>query len=231
VAIPGEAGDAGKAGNDLALRDGTRVHVRPIRPEDDLALVEAFHHMSPQTIYQRFFAALPELSDDMAWRLSHVNYTNRMALVAETVDAGPPRLMAVGRYERIPFPEPPQQSTQASTQTSNQSSTQPSTQSSTQSSTQPFINDTGPEIDDGTDIAELGLVVLDEWQGRGLGRILLRQILAVAARNGITRFTADILADNRRMLHLLATEARVCHSQSSGGVTTLLLSALPGSQW
>ena len=77
------------------------------------------------------------------------------------------------------------------------------------------------------DTAELGLVVLDQWQGLGLGRILLRQILAVAARNGITRFTADILADNRRMLHLLATEARVVQSKSSGGVTTLLLSSLP----
>lgn len=188
VTIPAEAG------NHLALRDGTRVHIRPIRPEDDHVLVEAFHRMSPQTIYQRFFAALPELSQDMAWRFSHVNYTNRMALVAETADSDPPQLMAVGRYERTqhePTHAPPHEST----------------------------ND--------PDIAELGLVVLDQWQGRGLGRILLRQTLAVAASNGITRFTADILADNRRMLHLLATEARVVQSKSSGGVTTLLLSSLP----
>jgi GNAT superfamily N-acetyltransferase len=176
--------------NDLALRDGTRVHIRPIRPDDDHALVEAFHHMSPQTIYQRFFAALPELTPDMAWRFSHVNYTNRMALVAETADSDPPQLMAVGRYERTPRSGPDE---------SNQDS----------------------------DTAELGLVVLDEWQGRGLGRILLRQILAVAARNGITRFTADILADNRRMLHLLSTEARVVQLKSSAGVTTLLVSSLP----
>lgn len=186
-----------EAGNDFALRDGTRVHIRPIRPEDDHALVEAFHHMSPQTIYQRFFAALPELSPDMAWRFSHVNYTNRMALVAETADSDPPQLVAVGRYERTRSPnaEPTHESTNQSNQ--------------------------------GSDAAELGLVVLDQWQGLGLGRILLRQILAVAARNGITRFTADILADNRRMLHLLATEARVVQSKSSGGVTTLLLSSLP----
>jgi GNAT superfamily N-acetyltransferase len=185
VSIPTEAG------NNLALRDGTRVHIRPIRPEDDHALVKAFHHMSPQTIYQRFFAALPELSPDMAWRLSHVNYTNRMALVAETADSDPPQLMAVGRYERTPRPEPTHESNQ------------------------------------NPDTAELGLVVLDRWQGLGLGRILLRQILAIAARNGITRFTADILADNRRMLHLLATEARVIESKSSGGITTLLVSSLP----
>lgn len=175
MTLPAEPSDS------LTLRDGTRVHIRPIRPEDDHALVEAFHHMSPQTVYQRFFAALPELSEEMAWRFSHVNYTNRMALVAETPDSDPPQLMAVARYERT--------------------------------------KDVG--------VAELGLVVVDEWQGRGLGRILLRRILAVAATHGITRFTADILADNRRMLHLLATEARVCHSKSSGGVTTLLLSSEP----
>lgn len=188
------------AGNDLALRDGTRVHIRPIRPDDGPVLVEAFHHLSPQTIYQRFFAALPELSQDMAWRFSHVNYTNRMALVAETADSDPPQLMAVGRYDR----------TRSEPMRSGPAHPEPT-----------------HEPSDDADTAELGLVVLDEWQGRGLGRILLRQILAVAATHGITRFTADILADNRRMLHLLATEARVVRSKSSGGVTTLLLSSLP----
>ena len=181
VTIPSEAG------NDLALRDGTRVHIRPIRPEDDHVLVEAFDHMSPQTVYQRFFAALPELSAGMAWHLSHVNYTSRMALVAETADSNAPQLMAVARYERVP----------RTTAT------------------------------DDPEVAELGLVVVDEWQGRGLGRILIRQILAVAALHGITRFTADSLADNRRMLHILATEAHVCQSKTTGGVTTLLLSSTP----
>jgi RimJ/RimL family protein N-acetyltransferase len=172
-----QAPDADAAG-DVLLRDGTRVHIRPIRPEDDRVLVEGFHQMSPLTVYQRFFSALPELSEDMAWHLSHVNYTNRMALIAETADANSPQLMGVARYDRTP----------------------------------------------GADVSELGLVVLDQWQGRGLGRILLREILRVAARNGLHRFTADILADNRRMLHLLATEAEIVESKSSAGVTTLLLS-------
>jgi GNAT superfamily N-acetyltransferase len=214
VTIPAEAG------SDLALRDGTRVHIRPIRPEDDHALVEAFHHMSPQTIYQRFFAALPELSADMAWRFSHVNYTNRMALVAETADSDPPQLMAVGRYERTRCEST--RSAPTHPETTRRGWADPGSTHS-----EPSHPDPGYAPNQGSDSAELGLVVLDQWQGLGLGRILLRQILAVAARNGITRFTADILADNRRMLHLLATEARVVQSKSSGGVTTLLLSSLP----
>ena len=48
----------------------------------DHALVDAFDGLSPQSVYQRFFAALPHLTEEMAHRLSHVNYTSRMALVA-----------------------------------------------------------------------------------------------------------------------------------------------------
>jgi len=161
---------------DVILRDGTRVNIRPIRPGDDHALVDAFHRMSPETVYQRFFAALPEMSDAMAWHFSHIDSANRMALVAETADARA-ELIGVARYERTEEP----------------------------------------------DVVELGLVVLDAWQNRGLGRILIRQVLEAAVRNGITRFRAEILSENRRMLHLLATEAHILQSRTQSGVTTVLL--------
>ena len=59
--------------SDVTLRDGAKVHIRPIRPEDDHVLVDLFHHLSPQSIYQRFFTAMPELTPGMARYLSHVN--------------------------------------------------------------------------------------------------------------------------------------------------------------
>lgn len=178
-----------EAAGDVVLRDGTRVHIRPIRPEDDHILVNAFDHLSPQSVYQRFFTALPELSQDMAFHLSHVNYTDRMALVAETApadfsrEADFPQLMGVARYEPINAPG------------------------------------------ERTDVVELGLVVLDEWHGRGLGRILLREILRVARRNGIYRYTADIIADNRKIIRLLSTEARILSSKHNGSITTLQLAS------
>jgi RimJ/RimL family protein N-acetyltransferase len=73
--------------------------------------------------------------------------------------------------------------------------------------------------------AELGLVVVDDWQNRGLGRILLREILRAAEGNGIHRFRADILAENHRILRLLATEAQIEDSESGAGVTTISLTA------
>ena len=48
--------------------------------------------------------------------------------------------------------------------------------------------------------AEVALVVSDEYQGQGLGTILLGQLAQIAAARGVTTFTADVLASNRPML-------------------------------
>jgi RimJ/RimL family protein N-acetyltransferase len=160
---------------DVALKDGTCVHIRPIRPDDDRALLEVFARSSPQTVYQRFFTAMPELTPGMARYLSHVNYQSRMALVAEIEGD----VVGVGRYERTPDPK----------------------------------------------VAELGLLVLDAWQDRGLGRVLLRETLRAAQANGIHQFRADVLADNRRMLKLLAGETTIVNRKIEAGVITLSLEA------
>jgi len=49
---------------------------------------------------------------------------------------------------------------------------------------------------------EFALAVADEWQGRGLGRRLLRTLLGAARRGGFTRMVGDVMRDNRAMLGL-----------------------------
>ena len=51
--------------------------------------------------------------------------------------------------------------------------------------------------------AELAIEVIDDWQGRGLGRALLEAISAHARANGLTRFTALVAADNWPMQRAL----------------------------
>lgn len=51
--------------------------------------------------------------------------------------------------------------------------------------------------------AELGIVVSDAWQGRGIGGALLRRIVDAAAERGIERLVAVVLPDNARMKTLL----------------------------
>ncbi len=50
--------------------------------------------------------------------------------------------------------------------------------------------------------AELALAVLDDWHGKGLARLLLTAVLADARAVGITRLTAETLAENRATRHL-----------------------------
>src|SRR6516225_282501 len=56
---------------------------------------------------------------------------------------------------------------------------------------------------DRPDIAEVAVTVIDDWQGRGVGTLLLEVISARARAEGITRFTALMLATNKEMMDLL----------------------------
>lgn len=83
---------------DVTTRFGTRVHVRPIRPDDASRLI-AFHSgLTPQSVYRRFFSAHPNLSAKEVERFTCVDYVDRLALIAEIGD----RMVAVARYDRTP---------------------------------------------------------------------------------------------------------------------------------
>jgi RimJ/RimL family protein N-acetyltransferase len=75
--------------------------------------------------------------------------------------------------------------------------------------------------------AEIAIVVEDAWQGRGLGTILLHELLDAGTRRGIGEFRADVLADNRRMLTLLARHTDIVRQTTEQGVTELVLRPHP----
>jgi len=91
--------------DDAKLRDGTVLHVRPIRPED-AELERAFvNGLSEQSRYFRFFYRLHELTPAMLARFTQVDYDREMALVA--IDEGNSRepmrtLAGVARYTANP---------------------------------------------------------------------------------------------------------------------------------
>ena len=55
----------------------------------------------------------------------------------------------------------------------------------------------------GTQVAEIAIVVADDWQHRGLGQRLLEQLAELARRRGIERLEASVLGDNTPALHLV----------------------------
>jgi RimJ/RimL family protein N-acetyltransferase len=74
-------------------------------------------------------------------------------------------------------------------------------------------------LPDQPDTAEIGVTVVDAWQGRGLGSALLACLSERAVVAGIEYFTAEILAENRTMLALLPGLGQV-ETESRGPVVT-----------
>ena len=93
---------------DVILRDGAKVHIRPIRPDDAPRLVAAYDRLSAHSAYQRFFSAMRRLPPDWARYLATVDHRARLALIAERRDDGKSatplsdgerELLGVARYE------------------------------------------------------------------------------------------------------------------------------------
>jgi len=82
---------------DVTTQLGTKIHVRAIRPDDSERLA-AFHEaLSARSVYMRFFSVHPRLSEREVERFTHVDYSERLALIAEISG----QLVAVARYDRL----------------------------------------------------------------------------------------------------------------------------------
>jgi RimJ/RimL family protein N-acetyltransferase len=64
--------------------------------------------------------------------------------------------------------------------------------------------------------AEMAVTVVDDWQGRGLGRVLLDALVLEALENGIERFEGDVLVENRPMQEMLRRTGARFRPEGSG---------------
>jgi acetyl coenzyme A synthetase (ADP forming)-like protein len=137
---------------DVVLRDGSTVHIRVMRPEDEAGL----------------FALLTSLSEESRW-LRFYCQQNRASIAAEahreaSLDQAFGLLASSGDEQRI------------------------------------VGHAFYAAIDD--ERAEVAFTIANDFQGRGLGTILLGQLADVAARNGIKVFEAEVVAANHAMVHV-----------------------------
>ena len=79
---------------EVAIKDGTKVRIRPIRPEDAALEKRFFDSLSERSRYQRFMQYLPQLPPRMLARFTQLDYDRELALVA--VHGG--EFIAVGRF-------------------------------------------------------------------------------------------------------------------------------------
>lgn len=55
------------------------------------------------------------------------------------------------------------------------------------------------------DAAEFAVTVADEWQGHGVGKLLLTRLVDIARERGLRRLVGETLATNQAMTHLAAS--------------------------
>jgi acetyltransferase len=64
------------------VKDGWRLLVRPIRPEDEPSIQALLAHVTPEDLRLRFFAPIKEFSHTFIARLTQLDYARAMAFVA-----------------------------------------------------------------------------------------------------------------------------------------------------
>jgi acetyltransferase len=93
------------------LHDGTRVTIRPIRPEDEPLLVEFHRMLSDESVYLRYFHPIPlseRIAHERLTRITFNDYDRELALVAEMRDPSTssgqvdaPHIIGVGRLIKL----------------------------------------------------------------------------------------------------------------------------------
>ncbi len=185
---------AGFAPRTLELKDGTKVHVRPIEPSDEPLLHEAVAAMSERTVYFRFFTPLKRMPDALAHRLAVVDYNDRFAIVATMQRAAKGGLPPPDAGLAEPDPAHPRGGKER------------------------IVGVARYDRASGTDVAETAVAVVDEFQRRGLGSALLAILSKVAREHGIKTFSLIVLPENQQMLGLLRKMGWIHQARLAGGV-------------
>jgi GNAT superfamily N-acetyltransferase len=91
-----------KYGESVVLDDGTKVHLRLIRPDDKDLMLRAWERLSPESRYRRFFAAKTGLTDAELRYLTEVDHVDHVAIGATRKRRGKPEALGVARCIRFP---------------------------------------------------------------------------------------------------------------------------------
>jgi len=88
------------------MKDGNSVTLRPIRPEDEPAMVHFHETLSERTVYLRYFHLMnleQRTQHERLTRICFIDYDREMALVAErrNPDTGASEILGVGRMMKL----------------------------------------------------------------------------------------------------------------------------------
>ena len=78
--------------------------------------------------------------------------------------------------------------------------------------------------------AEVAFNISDHYQGKGIGSVLLEHLAAIAQEHGISRFEAEVLPQNRKMLSVFADAGYEVSKRYEDGVVVLHFDIEPTAQ-
>ncbi len=91
--------------SEWTTKDGSKVTIRPIRPEDEPAMIKFHEKLSERSVYLRYFQPLKltqRTAHERLTRTCFIDYNREMALVAERkLDNGETAILAVGRLSKL----------------------------------------------------------------------------------------------------------------------------------
>jgi RimJ/RimL family protein N-acetyltransferase len=85
----------------ITLSNGTLLRIRPLRRCDALPIRQLYEKLSPDTRYLRFFSPMPRLPDPLLELISCVDYSRRLALLAEMRTPDGVQVVALGNFAAI----------------------------------------------------------------------------------------------------------------------------------
>ncbi len=92
--------------SEWTMKDGTRVTIRPIRPEDEPVMVHFHETLSDRSVYFRYFHMMNlemRVQHERLMRTCFIDYDREMAFVAErrNPESGAPEILGVSRMTKV----------------------------------------------------------------------------------------------------------------------------------
>lgn len=66
----------------ISAKNGQKVNLRPIRPEDEPMEMEMVNRLSKESLYFRFFGYVPRMTHELMTRFTQIDYDREMAVIA-----------------------------------------------------------------------------------------------------------------------------------------------------
>jgi len=89
----------------------------------------------------------------------------------------------------------------------------------------PIIGVARYAYDSERELPELAVAVRDDWQGKGLGSLLLSRVMAIGKENGFSRFEAMIDPQNKTIMHIfrqIGVDYKICRREQEAYLIEIL---------